>query len=197
MKKQIYLEPQQVPTQLRSLFGYTGRAYQADICESFTIPADAGLWSGGTRERFLLVRIVDGASLPIVDELSAPWSPGRKSCTVKLEPGVMVARHSMFCGKDMGITFYMLAGDVTPMLPAPVDLSHLENMVLKYTAERKSSYNGQDRYAMAKDDSRWEKSDTTFPTREQWDAAKAALIARGMLNKAGAITVAGRNAYKR
>lgn len=31
-------------------------------------------------------------------------------------------------------------------------------------------------------------------TREDWDAAKANLISRGMLNKAGAITVDGRNA---
>ena len=35
---------------------------------------------------------------------------------------------------------------------------------------------------------------TEVPTRAQWDEAKAALIGRGLLNKAGAITVTGRNA---
>ena len=33
-----------------------------------------------------------------------------------------------------------------------------------------------------------------FPTREIWVAAKAELIAGGYLNKAGAITIKGKNA---
>jgi hypothetical protein len=43
----------------------------------------------------------------------------------------------------------------------------------------------------------WSTERQPFPTREQWDAAKSALIARGLINKNGAITSAGRNARGR
>ena len=77
------------------------------------------------------------------------------------------------------------------------------------TATRKSSYNGRDRYEMGRDelsytprgadDSYARKqigldAGLAYPTRTQWDVAKAGLIARGLLQKNGAITPAGRNA---
>jgi hypothetical protein len=34
-------------------------------------------------------------------------------------------------------------------------------------------------------------------SREQWEEAKASLISKGLLNKAGAITVNGRNALRK
>jgi hypothetical protein len=52
---------------------------------------------------------------------------------------------------------------------------------------------GKDRYDMAMDDARYA-GEKTFPSREQWNAAKQALIEAGYLNKAGAITVKGKNA---
>ncbi len=33
-----------------------------------------------------------------------------------------------------------------------------------------------------------------IPTRDEWNAAKTTLISKGLLNKAGAVTPAGRNA---
>jgi hypothetical protein len=43
----------------------------------------------------------------------------------------------------------------------------------------------------------WEKKPESFPTREQWQAAKDSLISKGLLNKAGAVTPKGRNARPR
>jgi hypothetical protein len=84
------------------------------------------------------------------------------------------------------------------MLPAPAaELTELEKIVLAYTRARKSSYNGKDRYAMAAEDWQWKargKTDRPFHTRQAWDAAKADLAARGLLDKRGALTTAGRNA---
>lgn len=191
----IHLEPRLVPPQLCA--GYTGKKFRAEVTEHVTIPSDAGVWGGGSRTTYRIVRVSDGASIAGSDNMSAPWSDARTDKRVTLEPGIAVVSHSIFCGKDMGLTFYVHPTDAAPMLPAPVDLSPVARLVLKYTAERKSSYNGQDRYSMALSDARYSTTmPDPFPTREQWDAAKLSLIAGGFLNKAGAITPLGRNSYK-
>ena len=50
-----------------------------------------------------------------------------------------------------------------------------------------------DRYQLAQRDA----GDASFPTRAEWDGAKAELIRRGFLDKRGTLTVAGRNAAPR
>jgi hypothetical protein len=188
----IYLEPALVPASLRG--GYAGKMFKAVVCTEATIPIDAGLWSGGSREVYTAIEFATGrqASFPGQDE--APWG-ARQERTVKLEPGLAVVRHSMFCGKDMGLTFYLHPANAAQLLPAPsAELTKYEKLVLHATCSFKSSYGGRDRYQMAQCDARYGKDFQSFPTREQWDAAKQSLIAKGLLNKAGAVTVAGRNA---
>jgi hypothetical protein len=195
MVQKIYLEPDKVPLHLRG--GYTGKKFAVEVTEIAFIPADAGTWSGGTRDTYRAIRLSDGAGVKLTDTVSAPWDDCRKDQRFVLTPGLAIVRHTMFCGKDMGLTFYLNPSDAAPMLPAPADgLSRVEQMVLDYTAGRKSSYNGKDRYEMARDD--WRHGYMTdkpevFPTREVWDAAKVSLASRLYLNKAGAITPAGRN----
>lgn len=189
----IHLEKSQVPGRLRG--GYSGGKFKVRVVESVTIPADAGLWSGGSRETYRIVRLVDGAAVAGSDDMSAPWNRSRDDRAVTLQPGFAVVCHSMFCGKDMGLTFYVHPADAAALLPAPsAELRDLEKLVLKATRSYKSSYAGKDRYQMACNDLRWDRSKPAIPTRAQWEEARTALIGRGLLNKAGAITVAGRNA---
>ena len=192
----IHLEPSQVPAALRR--GYTGSKFQARVCESLTIPIDAGLWDGGSRELYAAVRLEDGATITLTGQDAAPWDMARAVREVALRPGFAVRVHVNFCGKDLGLRFYVHTDDAVKLLPAPVaELSPVDKLVLRYTAHRKSSYMGKDRFQMARDDGRYgygENAGRLMPTRPEWDAAKDALIARGLLNKAGAITVAGRNA---
>jgi hypothetical protein len=92
----------------------------------------------------------------------------------------------------MGLTFYVHPDNATKLLPAPqAELTAFEKIVLSATASYKSSYAGMDRYEMARRDCR---NGTPFPTRDDWALAKQTLINLGLLNKAGAITPAGRNA---
>jgi hypothetical protein len=190
----VYLDIDQVPAQLRQ--GYAGRKFQAKVCEEVTIPMDAGLWSGGSRDTYRVVRFEDGATIePMRNQ--APWDKSRQDIPVKLAPGIAVIEHTIFCGKDLGLTFYVHPENARKLLPAPVELTALEKLVLEYTAHRKSSYMGRDRYQMAVEDARYgygENREKLVPSRPEWDAAKQSLIARGFLNKAGAITTAGRNA---
>lgn len=198
----IHLEPSQVPATLRG--SYSGKSFQVRVVERVTVPAHAGLWDGGSRSTYSAVRIADGAGLPVSDNASAPWDKSRRDSVVDLRPGIAVIEHRIFCGKDMGLRIYVHPADAAPMLPSKPDLSPVERLVLEYTATRKSSYMGKDRFAMAIDDLQRDRryghdSDPvrkaiTRLDRSMWDSAKESLIARGLLNKAGAITVAGRNA---
>src|SRR5262245_11441810 len=193
----IHLDPAMVPAGLRG--AYTGKTFKARVCEQMTIPMTAGLWDGGSRDTYRVVRLEDGATIEPVNHNDAPWNGERREVQIKLEPGIAVVEHTIFCGKDMGLTFYVHPDNAAKLLPAPVELSAYEAIVLNATASYKSSYNGRDRYDMAKDDYLYRNLNSVapnqlYPTRQEWDAAKQSLISRGLLNKAGAITNAGRNA---
>jgi hypothetical protein len=193
MSNAIYLNPDMIPAHLRA--GYSGKKFKAVVTTQVTIPSDAGLWSGGTRNTFQLVHLETGKAVQASDNMSSPWNANRKDQNISLQAGFAVVEHSLFCGKDMGLTFYVHPDNASALLPPPsAELSAFEQIVLNATCAYKSSYNGRDRYDMAKDDRRWgPQQDEPFPTRDQWQAAKAALIAKGLLNKAGAVTPAGRN----
>jgi hypothetical protein len=194
----IYLEPNQVPPALRG--GYDGKKFAARVAESVSVPSDAGLWSGGSRDVYTLIELASGVRHPMPGQSASPFDSARQERTVTLKPGFAVVRHSTFCGKDMGLTFFIHPDNAATLLPAPAaDLSPVEKLILKYTKECKASHNGQDRYDMAAADMRYgsrgvkETGVETMPTRDEWDAAKALLISGGYLNKAGAITVKGKN----
>lgn len=188
--KTVYLEPSQVPPALRS--NYSGKQFRAQVCEQVTIPCDAGLWSGGSRDHYSAMDISTGRQLPIPGQSAAPWDATRRDIPVTIKPGFAIVRHTVSQGKDLGITFFLHPENAAAMLPAPIELTPHEKIVLSATAQYKASYNGQDRYQMAIPYNRALLEQ--YPTREQWEAAKQSLIARGFLNKAGAITVKGRNA---
>ena len=129
---------------------------------------------------------------------ASPRDNDRREHVIPLKPDYAIVRHTIFRGKDMGLTFYIHPDNAAQLLPAPAaELPPVQKLVLKYTKERKASYNGQDRYAMAASDWRYYGKDwqlDAMPSRDDWQAAKEALIVAGYLNKAGAITVKGKNA---
>jgi hypothetical protein len=184
----IYLEPQQVPAILKA--GYSGRKFKARIQDTLTIPMDAGLWSGGTRETYS-VCTMDNGMREIPGQNLAPWDKTRGDRVVTIPPGIVVIEHSIFCGKDMGLTFYIHPDSAQKLLPPPAEeLTRMERIVLEATRSYKSSYAGMDRFQMAHRDYAGK---FNF-TRDEWNAAKETLIAKAYLNKAGAITTSGRNA---
>jgi hypothetical protein len=201
----IYLDSKLVPASLRC--GYTGKKFKAHVCETVRVPADAGLWSGGSREVFTMLRIGDGASLPLPGRDAAPWGdarrvedapPARCERVIALTPGIAVVCHSYFCGNDMGLVFYLHPQDAAPMLPACMDeLTDDERHVLA-SMGFKSSYNGKDRFQLQRDQTNppWspKAEHKPFPTREAWAVAVASLKTRGFLTQQGGITPAGRNA---
>jgi hypothetical protein len=191
----IHLDPKDVPATLRG--AYAGKKFQAEVCEQVFISSQDGIWDGGSRTTYQMIEAHTSRTIPISDNMSAPWNAARKDQTVKLEPGYIVIAHSIFCGKDMGLKFYVHPSNAAALLPAKTDeLTPYEKLVLTATRSLKSSYGGQDRYEMMSSEyrSRSILGELAYPTRAQWDETKTTLIAKGLLNKAGAITVQGRNA---
>lgn len=176
----MHLEPKQVPAYLKG--GYTGQKFKAEAAESVHIPADAGLWSGGSRNTYSAIELATGRAAAVSDNMSSPWAAERQDRTVPLRAGFAIVKHSIFCGKDYGLTFFVHPSDVTKLLPEPVsdDLSAVELKALAIVRGIKSSYRA-DYYARA------------GISAGEVEAIKAKLIRLGYLNKAGAITVAGRN----
>jgi hypothetical protein len=161
---------------------YKGRKIKIRTCETLNV---ASYWSEGSRSYFAFVRLSGAHCLGIVPDQSAydPQIPGSER--VVLSPEVACVEHEIFAGKDRGITIHVHPSALNPsLLAAPTALDDDERKVLIATRSYKPSYNGDPEY----------RRHQTRLSREAWDAAKARLQARGLLNKAGAITVAGRNA---
>lgn len=193
----VYLDPSQVPARLRGT--YSGKKFAAHVCTSVSIPATAGLWDGGSREYFYGLNLETGETREMAGQSASPFSRdySRGDTKVDLLPGYAIVRHSHFCGKDMGLEFFIHPDNATALLPASQSaLTPFEKYVLTATRSLKSSYAGRDRYEMAQGEYSCTKvlNGEPVPSRAQWDETKAALIAKGLLNRAGAITPAGRNA---
>jgi len=154
MQKTIHLDPAQIPAHLKRR--YSGKAFKAKITESITIPSYAGNWSGGSRDTYELIDLATGEAVAASDNVSAPWDK-REDRTIKLREGFAVVEHSIFCGKDMGLTFYLLPANAAALLPAPsAELTPYQKTVLEATGSLKSSYNGKNRFEMARENSTWD-----------------------------------------
>jgi hypothetical protein len=105
----IKLSSKDVPRHLRG--NYAGRKFNLKPASEVIIPADANTWGGGSKENWYAIRLADGAAVTL-GSTDAPWSEGRKDKTVILSPGIAVVVRSIFCGKDMGLTFYVHADNL-------------------------------------------------------------------------------------
>ncbi len=167
---------------------YTGKKFAIDTAETVNVKS---YWDGGSRDYYSVARILpDGTviatEIPQMSQFDPQYVGADRVPTNAME-NMVIVKHSFFCGKDMGITFIVHPSLITAgLLPsAPTsDLSENERKVLYYTRSLKSSYAGIKNYRQSQ----------SGMSPDAWEAAKSALIAKGLLNKAGALTLAGKNA---
>jgi hypothetical protein len=136
-------------------------------------------WDGGSRRTYVIVRLADLATYRIEQAPFLRRSELHEN-RYELPEGlvVVVRRESRYDGTEI----YTAAANVAPLLPPPVELSDDEQIVLVATCSLKGHVRLQ------------EANFWTKITADRYEAAKASLIARKLLNKAGAVTVEGRNA---
>lgn len=167
--------------------GYKGNKYKV----STDIPRNLNsFWDGGSKTSYAFYSLDRGDVLEV--ESNHPMFEANKPRELKeLPKRFLLVAHSIFCGKDMGITIYANQADLAPMLPKEEnDLTEDELIVLTFTQSFKSSYAGISNYRFH------EAARVHKITAARWETAKAELIGKGLLNKAGAITANGRNAVQ-
>jgi hypothetical protein len=165
----------------RRAFGYTGRKFEILPAESVEC---ASHWDGGSRTFYA---VVSASGVQTLGESGGFFTAPAQAVT--LTPENMVLAHCIFSGKDYGIRVYLHPSRIPQFLPAAsVEYTRAEKIVLVSTRSVKSSYAGISNYRFI------EARRQTGITSAEYESAKADLIGRGLLNKAGALTTAGKNA---
>lgn len=168
---------------LRATFPeWTGKHIIATV--SSTVRFTNTQWDSGYRRCYQLVRLADMQTVQIEE---APFLQQSELHTKEhtIPDGFVVVVHVH--GRWEHVEIIAPASCINPMLPAPTELTDDEKTVLIATRCLKSSYAGIPNYRFR------EAARSRGITLERWEAAKASLIEKKFLNKAGAITVEGRN----
>jgi hypothetical protein len=165
---------------IADLIGYKGRKITARIQEKVSFYGT--MWDEGNRRTYYAVNLSTMTAVQGDRETFAAWSPAHHTDHV-IPPGFIVAVFVEARGREY-MEIIAPASTLTPMLPAPVELTEDERKCLISTRSNKSTYAGNNQYRRTE----------AGMTVSAWETAKASLIARGFLNKAGAITITGRNA---
>lgn len=179
----MYIELKRDDELLASLcatMGYVGRTLQVKPMPEGSFEMGDTSWSGGSRKSYAILEIatMKAANLPNFHRgFDGDVVPNR----LFTQPGYIIIEHNMFCGNDMGLVFWVHADDFkTFALPPHVELTQAEEVVLSCTKSYISSYRRQ-------------KAAEYRVTLAIWDKAKATLIAKGLLNSQGALTINGKN----
>lgn len=126
-----------------------------------------------------------------VPQQSAFDKPIANADSVQLVHGLACVKHTIFQGKDLGITIHVHQDNAHRLLPEnKEELTRDEKIVLVFTRSYKNSYAGETncRFKQAQR--------SKGITKAQWDIAYQSLLEKKLLNKNGAINNDGRNAVE-
>ena len=100
----------------RAFPDYPGRKFR--VHPSNTITFYDTNWGGGTRNAYAAVPLSREDGRSVIHHAAPPWDNPVEGRTVEIPRGVAVIEHSIFMGKDLGITVWVRPGDLAPLLPA-------------------------------------------------------------------------------
>lgn len=164
---------------------YNGKQFEINITENVSFYGT--MWDEGNRRTYKMVRLADMAIQTIPQERFMDMkSHQRNNAYYPIPSGCVIVVFRE--GRRDGIEVHGLAENLTPMLPKPTNLTDDEKIVLMATRSLKSSYAGIKDYRFQ------EARRHRGITKERYHDAKESLMDKRLLNRAGAITVEGRNA---
>ncbi len=148
-------------------------------------------WSGGSRSWVVAVRLDDMKAVPMpdVNPLVEDVAEIRG-----LPFNIALVERRMFCGKDGGVVIHLHPQNLNALAldAGPAELTKNQWEVLDAACGLKSSYGGIGQYRQ-----HHLVNVLGSMTVAEYEEAKAALIAKGLLDKRGAVTMAGRNERRR
>lgn len=107
--------PKHLEKILRASFpDYRGRKFRLDMTEA--VHCSDTYWDGGSRSQYVGVNLATGKLMPLPDLISGGYAPHADAfykllSSVPLKPGLAIVRHSIFCGKDAGLTIHLHPAD--------------------------------------------------------------------------------------
>jgi hypothetical protein len=167
---------------------YRGRSFAMEVVDG-TLDLRSS-WQGGSRDYYSFVRLDGQAVSNRLPAQSGFDRPVKGLDSVQLPDGTAVVEHSIFQGRDLGLTLMIGRQNATKMLPSPVTLPDDQLVVLEHTRSLKSTYGG------VKNIRYREAHQSTGITVDRWDAAVASLMASKHLRRNKSITPKGRNACR-
>lgn len=144
-------------------------------------------WSGGSRDYWAFVELATLKASQVLPESGSGFVQDAKPIE-SLPEGYALVRYRIGAFKSASI--YLNAVNLTPMLPASIDLTPDEEVVLTCTASYKSFARRE--YAARK----WGSYTVKPEHLARWDGAVALLQSKSLLAKNGSVTSAGRNRAK-
>jgi len=182
----IELAKKDVPKMLLAAFPeYRGRRFRIYEATSYY---PQNYWDGGSRNYFKLCNLQTGEMNAPLPEVANPFQKIAHS-SFEIPAGYCVVEYSIFCGKDLGISFYVPAANLSKLLPSPQteELTDHEKIVLVFTKELVSSYNGVSDFRYVRAHARYKIS------KSEWVTACESLKQKGLLTKKNSLTVDGKN----
>lgn len=167
-----------------SLLDYNGHKVDVEISDAKMYLQS--FWDSGSKKEFYCFDM-SGKHIPIiVQNAPLPFYDGPKADYIP-SPDRFIIEHSTFGGKDMGLTVYLHPQSImVKSLPATSKPDIQQNdLFILTTIKAYKSFARPDAYKRA-----------GFTTTEV-DKIKERLFQQGYINKAGAITPAGRNIVER
>ena len=92
---------------------YRGRKFKVEFAETITF-YDTN-WAGGTKNIYVAVA-TDGRTARL--NVPAPWVNAVEGARMTMSLNVLIVKHTIFCGKDLGITIYAHPAHMPKWLPA-------------------------------------------------------------------------------
>lgn len=147
-------------------------------------------WDGGGRYSYHVVELATGRVLSVPHHDPPQFGGPTFAPNLQIPEGAVVVEVGQ--GTVKGVRIYAPPDTIPKALSAPPDaLPWAERVVLAATARLKASYGG------VRDLRRQEAKRDTGITDQEYDAAKASLIQKRLLNSVGSISIEGRNAIGR
>ena len=114
MNERIKVKKSQVKPILAATFPeYKGRTINVEFASTVTF-YDTN-WGGGSRNSYVAVSS-DGRTAQL--NVPAPWLNVVEGQSIEMPEYAMIVEHSIFCGKDCGITIYAHPALLPKWLPA-------------------------------------------------------------------------------
>jgi hypothetical protein len=178
-----YIEKRLVPPAILNhiLEFYSGTKFE--LVSTETVSLRNCFWEGGSRSTWYGIDLNSNKIHKLDFNHVHPWSvPNSKN--VNLDLNCCVLEHKIVSGKDYGVTIYLHPENCCLNIEDKTELNENEKKFLYYTRSLVSSYAGVKNY----------RQKNSGLTPEEWQIAKESLIVKKLVNKNGALTVAGKNA---